>query len=164
MQELPQLDSHQTYYTQNNSEGQPRRQLSHSDAPPIADADLLEGERSDHQRRALRSRVSSRADDQRQKKGQYSCPVDGALKIAECRRREHFPNEKRAEPSRALPNHAPETDLHVWLIQRLHAAQLLHVFGLLFLNDVDHVVDGDDAHQMAGLAHHRNRDEVVVRR
>ena len=47
--------------------------------------------------------------------------------------------------------------------KRLHTAELLHVFRLLFLDRVDDVVDRDDAHDVIRLAHHRHDDEIVVR-
>ena len=61
------------------------------------------------------------------------------------RRGEHLRQEQRAQPARALLDHAPEADLDVRLVERLHTAELLHVLGLLADDRVDHVVHRDDA-------------------
>ena len=49
----------------------------------------------------------------------------------------------------------PETDLQVGLLQRFTTADLLDILRRLFLGDVEHVVDGDDAEELAGGIDHR---------
>ena len=58
---------------------------------------------------------------------------------------------------------APEADLEVGLVQRLHAADLLDVLARLFLHHVDDVVHGDDAlHPPLGVDH-RDGEQMVLR-
>ena len=58
---------------------------------------------------------------------------------------------------------AREAHLEVGRVERLDAAELLDVLGGLLLDDVDDVVDGDDAlHAPLGVDH-RDGEEVVLR-
>ncbi len=71
----------------------------------------------------------------------WNCAVAVAVNIS--------PTNSTRQPPGALPDHRSEADLHVRLVERLHAAELLDVLGLLLLDDVDDVVDRHDAQQSA---------------
>src|SRR5437868_2527820 len=51
VQVLPQLDAYQANHAEDDPEREAGRELTHRDAPPVANADLLQSERADHQRR-----------------------------------------------------------------------------------------------------------------
>ena len=53
--------------------------------------------------------------------------------------------------------------LEVRDVERLDGADLLHVLGLLLDEDVDDVVDRDDAEELAVLGHDRHDVQVVLR-
>ena len=53
-------------------------------------------------------------------------------------------NRAQSQPG-PLADHLRQADLHVRLVQRLHAAELLHVLGLLLHQGIDDIVNRDDA-------------------
>ena len=63
--------------------------------------------------------------------------------------REQLTDEQHREPPCALRNHFRQRRLHVRKLDGFHTAELLNVFGLLFLDDVDDVVNRDDAQHAA---------------
>src|SRR5258708_16526968 len=142
MRRMPQLDRQKADHRQDEPERETRTELTYSDAPPVAQRDLPQCEGANDQRRALRAGVAPGADDEWKEDRQDGGAVDLPLIAAKCRRGEHLVNEERAQPPRALLDHCPEADLIVRLVERFHAAQLLDVFSLLFLNGVDPLVDG----------------------
>ena len=58
---------------------------------------------------------------------------------------EHLADEQHREPADALAHHVDQRDLEVGGVEGFGTADLLDVLGRLFLDDVDDVVDGDDA-------------------
>ncbi len=74
--------------------------------------------------------------------------------------RQHLAQEQRAQPARAFADHAAESDLHVRLVDGLHAAEFLNVFGAFRQDRVDHVVHGHDADHQP-VFHHRHGQQVV---
>ena len=79
----------------------------------------------------------------------------GREELAEC---------ENGKPAAALAHVLPEPHLHIGLLEGFHTAELLRVFRLLFLDDVDDVVDGNHTQQAPLTIHHRQRHEVVVGR
>ena len=75
---------------------------------------------------------------------------------------QHLAQEQHAQPAGALAQHLEEADLHVRLVQCLHAAELVRVFGGLFDQRVEHVVYGDDAKHLLLRVDHRNRQQIVA--
>ena len=162
--ELPEQDARHPDEAKQRSERQSRGQLAQRDLPPILDVDLAQRERPNDEGRRLGARVAARADDQRHEQGEHDGMRDLALEVSHRGRRQHLAQEERGQPAAALPDHRPETDRRVRLVERFHAAKLLDVLRLHFFHDVDHVVDRDDTHDMTAFAHHGHRDQVVVRR
>jgi hypothetical protein len=56
---------------------------------------------------------------------------------------------------------APKPICIVGLVERLHAAELLRVLGVLLHDGVDHVIDRHDADHPAGGIHHRDGQQVI---
>ena len=75
---------------------------------------------------------------------------------------EHLANEQHRQPARALADHLRQRGLHIRLVNRLHTTKLLCVFRLLFLDDVDGIVDRDDAKQSPLAINDRQGDEVII--
>ena len=87
--------------------------------------------------------------------------LDLVLEEAHRRRGEHFAEEEHDQPDRALAHQLEQRRVHVGLVQRLDAAELLHVLGRLLLLHVEHVVDRHDAEQLVLRVDHRQRGAVV---
>jgi hypothetical protein len=71
--------------------------------------------------------------------------------------------EERGEPARTLSDHAAERNFQVRRVERFHAAEFQDVFGGLRFHDVDDVVEGDPAEQLAIGVHHGHGGDVVAR-
>jgi hypothetical protein len=61
----------------------------------------------------------------------------------------HLAEEQHAQPAGALADHLAEADVQVRCIQRLDAAELLHVLVGFGDQRIEHVVHGDDAEHAA---------------
>ena len=117
----------------------------------------------DDERRGLRPRVAAGRDEERDV---VARPLDGledGVVVAQRRLREELLDEEDDEPHAALPDELEEAGPEVGQIEWLDAADLLQVLGLLLRQDVDDVVDGDDAEQGPSRVDHRHRVEVVLR-
>ena len=79
--------------------------------------DFAERQRADDQRRGLRSGVAAARDDERHEEREHDGARDLLLERAHRRRRQHLAQEERRQPTRALLNHAPESDAHVGLVE-----------------------------------------------
>src|SRR4029077_15134504 len=69
---------------------------------------------------------------------------------------------QRTQPASAPLHHRPEADVHVWLFDGRHAAELLHVLGAFLHDGVDNVVDRDDPNDTT-VVDDRHREQVVLR-
>ena len=88
---------------------------------------------------------------------------DLVLEVSHRGCREHLAEKERGEPARALPDHGPEADLRVWLIECLDTAELLNVLRLLTNDRIDHVIHRHDAEHVAAFVNHGNGEQVVLR-
>ena len=161
---LPEHDAQRANRTEDRAEREPGGQFPRRDAPPVPEPHLAQGERADDQRRGLRPGVAARADDQRDEQREHHRLGNLDLEVADRRCREHLAEEQRRQPPGPFAQHRHEAHLHVRLVQRFHAAELLGVFGLLLLDHVDHVVHGHDTDHAFVVIHDRDRHEVVLRR
>src|SRR2546428_12288024 len=95
---LPQQNADDSHQSKNGAKHQTRWQLSERDPPPVAQLYFSERERADDQRRRLRSRVSARADDERDEQREHHCLLQLALKVSHRRRRQHLAQKERSQP------------------------------------------------------------------
>ena len=111
----------------------------------------------------LRSRIAPRAHDERDEQGEHNRLFQFALKILHGARGEHFAQEQCTKPPCPLLHHRQKADAQIGLAKRLHAAELLRIFGVFVENGIDHVVDGDDALQIALRIDDRHRQQIIFR-
>ena len=86
------------------------------------------------------------------------------LKVPHRRGRQHLAQEKRRQPRRAFSDHREESDLGVGLVQCLHSAEALDVFGVLFHQCVDDVIDRDHSLNHPVVVDDGHRYQVVLAR
>ena len=127
----------------------PHAELAEQDAPPVARLDLAEREAADDQRRRLRARVAARRDEERHVEQRALHGLHDGVVVAKRGLREELLDEEDDEPAGALLDEREEARLEVGHVERLDGADLLDVLGLLLDEDVDDVVDRDDAEQLA---------------
>jgi hypothetical protein len=106
--------------------------------------------------------VPARGDDERDEQREDHRAIDLSLEATQRARRQHLADEERHEPAGALLQHAEDADLHVRLLERLHAGELVDVLRLLGDDRIDDVVDGDDAEHVALVVDDRDGEEVVL--
>ena len=148
---------------QDGAEREAGRQLAHRDPPPVAQADLAASAiarmmsevacEPELPPELMISGMNSASTTARP----ISCskwPIAVAVSIS--------PRKSAREPAGALADHLAQADLHVRLVERLHAAELLHVLRLLADQGVDHVVHRDDAEHPAAVVQHRDGEQVVL--
>ncbi len=146
---------------ENGAQRQARGELAPDDPPPVAQRDLTERQRTDDQRRRLRSRVAAARDDERHEQREHDGPLDLGLERTHRRGRQHLAEEERRQPSGPLLNHPAERDDHVRFVEGLRTADALDVLGRLRFRDVQHVVDGDDADEHPRAVGHGQRRPIV---
>ena len=93
--------------------------------------DLADRQAADDERRRLRARVAARRDEQRHVEQRALDGLHDRVVVAERRLREELLDEEDDEPPGALLDEREEARLEVRHVERLDAADLLHVFGLL---------------------------------
>ncbi|CDX57455.1 hypothetical protein MPL3365_270058 [Mesorhizobium plurifarium] len=157
---LPERDAADADDAEDRAEHHPGRQLAQRHPPPVAQPDLAQRQRADNERRRLRAGIAAGAHDQRDEQGQHDRLFQLALVALHGVGRQHLAEEQRAEPAGALLDHGEKTHLHIGLVQRLHAAEAMHVLGRLLDHRVDDVVDGDDAEDPA-VIDDRQSEQVV---
>ena len=158
----PERDTQETDASEDGAERQPGQQFPSHDLPPVAQGDLPERQRTDDERRCLRTGVAAARDDERDEECQDDGLGDLRFEGAHGRGRQHFAEEQRREPPRALLDHPREGDVHVRLVEGLRTADPLDFTRGPCLGDVQHVVDRDDADEHAGRVGDRQRAPVVL--
>ncbi|CDX23114.1 hypothetical protein MPLSOD_100131 [Mesorhizobium sp. SOD10] len=157
---LPERDAADADDAEYRAKHHPGRQLAQRHPPPVAQTDLAQRQRADDERRRLRAGIAAGAHDQRDEQRQHDRLFQLAFVALHGVGRQHLAEEQRAEPAGALLDHGEEAHLHIGLVQRLHAAEAMHVLGRLLDHRVDDVVDGDDTEDPA-VVDDRQSEQVV---
>ena len=160
--ELPDHDAYDGQATEDGAEHHAGGHFAQGHLPPVAQAQFAQRQAADQQRGRLRTGVATRAHDQRNEQGQHHRARQFVLVVLHRAGGQHLADEQHAQPAGALAQHLEEADLHVRLVQRLHAAELVRVFGGLFDQRIEDVIDGDDAEHVLLRVHHRNGQQIVA--
>lgn len=158
---LPEHDAGITDDGEEGAEDEARADLALHDLPPVAEADFADGHGADDQGRGLGAGVAAAADDERDEEGEDDGAGDLFFEVAHGAGGEHFADEEDAKPAATLLHHAPEAGLEVGGVERGHAADLLNVLAGFFGDDVDDVIDGDDAFHAAFGVDDGDGEEVM---
>ncbi len=78
------------------------------------------------------------------------------------RSRQHLADKERGQPACALADHAQQGNLEIGLVERLDAAKFLDIFGRFLLNDIDDVVQVDDAFDAPRRIDHRHHKKMMA--
>ena len=128
----------------------------------VAPGQLAQRDAADDHRQRLRRGVAAHAGHDRHEDRERPATLDRALEQADDRRGQKRGRQVDAEPRQPLAQRLPRRREHALVAG--HAGQPIDVFGRLVLDDVDDVIDGDDADQLVLLVDDRNRQQVVGRR
>ena len=133
-------------------------------APPVAEADLAQGQAADDERAACEPALppvpmragTKKASDHRAASSPSKWPI--------AVRGQHLAHEQQQQPADALADHAPErgrrSRARPGRPARRRPSQ--DVLGALLDQDVDDVVHGHEAHHAAVLLQHGHRQQVVL--
>ena len=162
--ELPEQNAQEPNGAEQRAECESRGELAERDPPPVPELHFLERHRACDERRRLRTGVAAGAHHQRNEEDQHRDLLQLGVEVLQRLCGEHLAHHQHGQPAGALLEHAADGHLHVRLVERLHAAEFLHVLGLLFLDRVDDIVDGNDAEETLAFVDDGHRHEVVLRR
>ena len=96
------------------------------------------------------------------KKASATTWLSSSWKCAQHRAGVGLGQEQQQQPDDALADQSTTLDARYGHVQRLGAAEPLDVLGRLLLEDVGHVVLGDDPEQAVVVVHDRHGQQVAV--
>ena len=142
-----------------HQEGDPHLLPEHR--PHILDGDLIDRHTTDDQSRALAAGVAPGIGEHRDEGDEDRQDQEGILKAVEDAARDHAADQEDHQPDDSILRQFKDPGLQVGLVTGHHRAHLLEVLGVLLLDDVDDVVNGDDTHQAVLMVHDGDGEQVV---
>ena len=137
-------------------------EFSPKDAEPVAELDFTDGHTADDQRAGLRAAVAARVHQHGDEGGENRRLVDQILAAADDGAGERRGNHQDEKPDDSVAGEAEDAGLQIFVFGRLQGGHLFEVFGVLRFDDVDDIVDGDDADDALFVVDDRHGVQVVV--
>ena len=126
---------------------------------------LAEGEAADGQRRGLRAAVAARAHQHGDAGGEHHAEGRGlerVLVVGDDHAGEDGGDHQKQQPRHAVFGQRQNAGLEVFVLRGEHGGHFFKVLGVLLFDDVDDIVDGDDADHALLVIDHGDGDEVVL--